>query len=352
MGGPRIRVALEALELFIRSIPPKSKFNIISFGSSYKQLYDKSVIYNNENMENAISEVRDFKSDFGGTNLYLPIDYVLSQEIDHQWPRNVFVLTDGDISDTQSVLNKIREFNHHTRVYSFGIGSGASAFLVKEIAKEGKGSSTLVADDDPHLNAKVIKALKKASKPAFTNISIDWMENKHNVKLYYPKQHNVPYIYEEEPFHFYAILSENDLQESNISITFYNTLKGTEETLELKVDPSQIIDSNEGQDFQMTAKHYLEDLSRSKEKIDDSEIISISVEYSVLNSKTAFFGKIKNSIKSTEEMKTIAIQIKNLEQNTPINFNSGIKALQKCWNPKKSVSKHLKTSKIMKWCLS
>ena len=318
MGGGRIRAALAALELFIRSIPPNSKFNVISFGSTYQLLYEKSVEYNNANMENAIKEIKTFSSDLGGTELYSPINYALSLESDHQWPRNVFVLTDGDISDTQSVLNKIREFNHHTRVHSFGIGSGASIFLVKEIAKEGKGSSTLVADNDPLLNAKVIKALKKASKPAFTNISVDWMENKHNVRLSYPKPPNVPYIYEEEPFHFYAILSENDLQESNFTLTFYDTLKGTEETLLLKIDPSQIIESNEGQDFQMTAKHYLEDLSRSKEKIDDSEIVSISVEYSVLNSKTAFFGKIKNSIKSTEEMKTIEIPVKKLQKESLI----------------------------------
>ena len=172
--------------------------------------------------------------------------------------------------------------------------------------------------NDFYLNEKVIKALKKASKPALTNISIDWMEIKHNVSLSYPKPQNVPYIYEEEPFNFYAILSENDLQESNFTLTFYDTLKGTEETLLLKIDPSQIIESNEGQDFQMTAKHYLEDLSRSKEKIDDSEIVSISVEYSVLNSKTAFFGKIKNSIKSTEEMKTIEIPVKKLQKESLI----------------------------------
>jgi hypothetical protein len=86
-------------------------------------------------------------------------------------------LTDGCISDTEKVLNIIREANHQTRVHSFGIGSGASIYLVKEIAKEGKGSSTLVADEDPNLKAKVIKTLKLASKPAFTGVSANWNMN-------------------------------------------------------------------------------------------------------------------------------------------------------------------------------
>ena len=215
MSGSRIKVALDALELFIRSIPPNSKFNIISFGSTHQLMYDKSVTYNNKNMEHAINQIKTFRADLGGTELFSPIEFAVSQESDYQWPRNIFVLTDGDITDTDTVLNKIKQFNHHTRVHSFGIGSGASIYLVKEIAKEGKGSSTLIADNDPHLKAKVIKALKKASKPAFTNISVDWMQNKHNVIMYSPKAPNVPYIYEEEPFHFFAVLSESDLQDTN-----------------------------------------------------------------------------------------------------------------------------------------
>ena len=224
----------------------------------------------------------------------------------------MFVLTDGGVSNTNSVLSKIKEFNHHTRVHSFGIGSGASIYLVKEIAKEGKGSSTLIADNDPHLKAKVIKALKKASKPAFTNISVDWMKNKHNVIMYNPKAPNVPYIYEEEPFHFYAILSESDLQDANMRLKFYNTHEGTKEKLVLKVDPNCIRESSEGTEFQLAAKRCIEQLAR--DKTEDSEVVSISVEYSVLSSKTAFFGKIKNRDKPTEEMKIIEIPVKKLQK--------------------------------------
>ena len=108
MGGGRIRAALAALELFIRSITQNSKFNVISFGSTYQLLYEKSVEYNNANMENAIKEIKTFSSDLGGTELYSPINYALSLESDHQWQKYVCV----------ELLNKILRLIFSNRIIS------------------------------------------------------------------------------------------------------------------------------------------------------------------------------------------------------------------------------------------
>ena len=43
MEGARIAKAKEALVLFIQSLPLSSRFNVISFGSNYKQLHYSSV---------------------------------------------------------------------------------------------------------------------------------------------------------------------------------------------------------------------------------------------------------------------------------------------------------------------
>ena len=228
----------------------------------------------------------------------------------------MFILTDGGISDTERVLDEIRKSNHQTRVHSFGIGSGASVYLVKEIAKEGRGSSTLVADEDPNLKAKVIKTLKLASKPAFTGLTANWNLNSECIRFYVPQSPLIPYIYEEEPFHLYAILSEDQLCESKIDLSFYNTLEADSQTISIKVDPAQIQNNMHGQEFELAAKHYIDHLSRltkADKKQRDSEVVEVSVKYRVLSNKTAFFGKIKNSAVSTEEMKTIEIPIKSFQ---------------------------------------
>lgn len=66
------------------------------------------------------------------------------------------MLTDGAIGNADQVINLIKKNNHNTRLHTFGIGSGASTYLVKETAKAGLGRSHLVPDNDPSLNEKVI----------------------------------------------------------------------------------------------------------------------------------------------------------------------------------------------------
>jgi hypothetical protein len=55
MCGKPIKLAVGALKLFLHSIPLGSKFNVYSFGSEFKKIFNESVEYNEENLKNALS---------------------------------------------------------------------------------------------------------------------------------------------------------------------------------------------------------------------------------------------------------------------------------------------------------
>ena len=132
-----------------------------------------------------------------------------------------------------------------------------------------------------------------------------------------PEAPVIPNMYEEEPFHVYAILSEEGLKAGNMSVTYFNTHEEKEETLVVRIDPASIVSSDDLAAFQLAAKRKIESFSRltkEEQKAKDSEIVDLSTKYSVLCDKTAFFGKVKNKDKPTEDMETVEVPVKKLQQ--------------------------------------
>lgn len=219
-------------------MPENSKFNIISFGTNSTKMFTKSQDYNNEEiLQTVIEKVQKFEANLGGTELQKPIASLLKQECDPTTPRSIFLITDGGIKNPQIVVRNVKNNSNNTRVFTFGIGSDCSVQLVKELAKAGGGIYNFVSDDETNLNAKVIRSLKVASKPAFTDIKIDWKKNSDAVIFCNPNQ-NVPInIFEEDTMHILATLDKSILLKSDIEIEVFNTLKQRSEKLIIKLDP-------------------------------------------------------------------------------------------------------------------
>jgi hypothetical protein len=93
--------------------------------------------------------------------------------------------------------------------------------------------------------------------------------------------------------------------------------------LVVEIDPLNVIEFEEGHDFSLAAKKLIEQIflfGTEEEKSKDT--IEISVKYSVLSEKTAFFGKIKNKFKSGQEINKIYIPVKKLdERKLPRKFH-------------------------------
>ena len=73
----------------------------------------------------------------GGTEIYNPLNKIFQKSKPADCDEtNIFLLTDGAVGNTQGVIDLVkRNSSNMQRVHTFGIGSGASQYLITECAK-------------------------------------------------------------------------------------------------------------------------------------------------------------------------------------------------------------------------
>lgn len=167
--GP-IKNAAECLEIFIKSLPSNSFFNIIRFGSTYEKLFNESVQYNEETVEKALQLAQNMNADLGGTELYNPLSDIFSNKTKHG-QREVFILTDGEVSDMKSIINLVEQNSNQNRCNTIGFGRGCDGGLVEGIANASGGKCDFVQYNDS-LSEKVIPQLQSSFLPYIENVEI------------------------------------------------------------------------------------------------------------------------------------------------------------------------------------
>ena len=169
----RIQTVVDALKIFLRSLPQGSFFSIISFGSNYQLMKvdgQEMIKFDQKNVKVAIDQLEKFDADFGGTNILKPIEHAIAM----QWPnqKRIFMLTDGMVDNKLQVIERSKGTNN-MKIHAFGIGDGCDKQLVENVAVNGRGSFSLISDDKSHLvGARIIKALEKAFEPSFQNCKL------------------------------------------------------------------------------------------------------------------------------------------------------------------------------------
>ena len=115
MCGANIQNASDALVLFIKSLPVTCYFNVIAFGSTFRNLFEVSQKYSMETVEKAMLFADKLQASLGGTELLNPLHWVLKKPLIGDMPRQVFILTDGAVTNTKAVLREIQKYSHQTR---------------------------------------------------------------------------------------------------------------------------------------------------------------------------------------------------------------------------------------------
>uniref|UniRef100_A0A8W8JII7 Poly [ADP-ribose] polymerase n=1 Tax=Magallana gigas TaxID=29159 RepID=A0A8W8JII7_MAGGI len=183
------RDAKKAALLVLHLMDPTWRFNVVSFGTAFTELFPSSQPASKFNVQTAKQHIQKLQANQGNTELYRPLHsyYLLKPESS---TRNIFLFSDGYINNDEDTLAKVSQNTQHTRIFTMGISSVANRHLLKAISRVGAGSYEFYDSKfKSKWEDKVRSQLQKAAQPVLTSVSVDWRhDDQHPAPIQAPQQ--------------------------------------------------------------------------------------------------------------------------------------------------------------------
>eukprot|EP00090_Calanus_glacialis_P005452 TRINITY_DN14219_c0_g1_i3.p1 TRINITY_DN14219_c0_g1~~TRINITY_DN14219_c0_g1_i3.p1 ORF type:complete len:804 (+),score=256.05 TRINITY_DN14219_c0_g1_i3:133-2544(+) len=289
MGGQSMQLAKQALQLFVHSLPVDSYFNIFCFGSSFTQLFPQSRAFTDESLESAKQLLQGLDANLGGTEIFHPLKAIFSSPNLVGKPRQVFVITDGQVSNSEQCIQLVEEFSQHNRVFTLGIGASADRHLVKGMARVGRGVPSFTTYGE-NIAGKVLKQLKQALQPCVHDVQVNWSPGQGADTESSQAPLRAPPVYDGSRMLLYKLWSKAGGVGEKVTITA-KTPEGNL-SLDILLGKDSFIEGE--MIHKMFARKMIQELEENFEKKDPAEVKSIITElglkYSLGTKYTAFIG--------------------------------------------------------------
>ena len=321
MAGSAMRMVSESLLFFLQSLPKDSYFQLIGFGSTFKKINDKPLLYNKENVKSTMEIIKNLKADLGGTDISSPLKEIFNSKDydDIKLGKNIFILTDGEVNNREECLDLISTNCEKFKVHAIGIGSSFDKKLIQNAGIQGKGSYYFV-NNTSQINSIIIQSLSKCLR----NYILDAKLSLDTIKPEYEFLPKVNFIYPDEILNYYFIIKGKN--EGNIQINF-NSEKKNENFI---FNSDKIIKENDGD---LIGQIIIGNVLKNSDLEENLEI-KLSKNYQILSKKTALFAVVENEEQNKiSEFKKVTKKIKkkfsfgnlnnNNEDNDAYMINSG-----------------------------
>jgi Ca-activated chloride channel family protein len=173
MKGSSIEQVRNALQLCLRSLVGGSSFNIVGFGSHFEALFDGCRPYDESSLAAANQHVDSMSANLGGTEILPALEFVLGQPRNAERMLQVVILTDGEVTNTDAVIDLVRRHASRARVFTFGIGRAASQHLLMGLARAGRGAAEFIHPGE-RIEAKVMRQFARILSPTLTDVRLEW----------------------------------------------------------------------------------------------------------------------------------------------------------------------------------
>ena len=229
MKGNSLRQMQGALIAFINQLPEHHYINIIAFDDRHYKLFNVAKPATKSIKQIALKFVRDMKAD-NGTNMLPPIYEAILEKPLLFMKQQVVLMTDGSIDYEKEIMAIIHEHIGDKRFHVVGIGSAPNSFLIKGIAKAGRGSYLYV---DGNFKEKIKELLFKINRPVLEDLSIE-MIRQHDIL---PKK--LPDILADEPITFFMKIPDTRMVDLIKPFSIMGNKRNTEWNFSVEHDQIQ-----------------------------------------------------------------------------------------------------------------
>lgn len=201
MEGKSIAQARTALDLALRRLRPRDRFNVIQFNSVTTALFDHAV----DAAPSDVALAREWVAGLhatGGTEMLPALQLALRDEAPAGYVRQIVFATDGAVQQADTLYAAIESGLGASRLFPVGIGSAPNAQFLRKAGELGRGSSVVIRDLDAV--AETMQTLfAKLDRPALRDLQLSLPA----LAEIYPQQ--LPDLYHGEPLLVVAKLPAN-----------------------------------------------------------------------------------------------------------------------------------------------
>ena len=174
MSGNPIETLKQSIIMFLKNLPYNSYFQLIGFGSTFKVYNEQPYLFNDNNINKILLEIKKIKADLGGTNLYKPLYYVYSSFEKYKklnLANNIIVFTDGLVPNIEQLCHTISNNKKHFRLHALGIGLNFDKNLIDRMSQAGKGIKAYIPDY-LSINIVIFKILQMYTRSYYKNLEL------------------------------------------------------------------------------------------------------------------------------------------------------------------------------------
>ena len=171
MGGEPLRQSKIGLEMAIKRLKPRDKFNIVLFNDRYSSYAENPVLATAKERDKAIRYVRRLNS-YGGTEMYPALKYALKNfKSEKSVLKQLIFLTDGAVTQESKLFSLINRELQTARLFTIGIGSAPNSFFMSRAAELGRGSHIYIGDMD-EISNRMTDLFGKIENPVITDLEL------------------------------------------------------------------------------------------------------------------------------------------------------------------------------------